>query len=91
MILKVRMKFRRLGSNLYITIFFFKKLACFQSYGEHCKYPCSLQCYNNICDKFNRQCLKMDFMANCVLQVILFSVLHILINYFALMLCVKIP
>lgn len=51
------MKFRRLGSNLYITIVFVKKLACFQSYGENCKYPCNLQCYNNICDTFNGQCL----------------------------------
>lgn len=38
-------------------IIFFINLACFQSYGENCRYPCSLQCYNNTCDRINGRCL----------------------------------
>lgn len=39
------------------TIIFFINLACVQSYGEDCRYPCSLQCYNNTCDRLNGRCL----------------------------------
>lgn len=87
------MKFRRLGSNLYIIIFFFKQLACFQSYGENCKYPCSLQCYNNICDTFNGQCLldcKDGFYGKLCPAGDTFLILHILVNYRALILFVNI-
>lgn len=72
---------------------FFKNLACFQSYGENCQYPCSLQCYNNICDKFNGQCLlgcKDGFYGELCTGGDNFSILHILINYRALILYVNI-
>lgn len=32
-------------------------LACVQSYGEYCRNPCSVQCYNDTCDKTNGRCL----------------------------------
>lgn len=31
--------------------------ACFQSYGENCRYSCSKHCYNKNCDRFNGSCL----------------------------------
>lgn len=37
-------------------MFFFIK-ACFQSYGENCRYSCSEHCYNTNCDRFNGSCL----------------------------------
>lgn len=39
------------------TLIFLKKLACVQSYGEHCQHPCSFHCYNKTCDIFNGRCL----------------------------------
>lgn len=48
-------------------MFFFIK-ACFQSYGENCRYSCSEHCYNKNCDRFNGSCLVgcilTDFMAS---------------------------
>lgn len=40
-----------------LMIIFFMNLACVQSYGEYCRNPCSMQCYNNTCDKINGRCL----------------------------------
>lgn len=34
---------------------FFK--ACLNSYGENCRYSCSLHCTNQTCDRFNGSCL----------------------------------
>lgn len=30
---------------------------CMLSYGENCQYPCSFNCINQTCDKFNGSCL----------------------------------
>lgn len=48
-----------MDSNLYMTVNdnFLYNLACVQSYGEYCRNPCSLQCYNDTCDKINGRCL----------------------------------
>lgn len=57
------MCFRQAISKISITclkqfsIIFFIYLACVQSYGEDCRYPCSLQCFNNTCDRLNGRCL----------------------------------
>lgn len=40
-----------------VNDYFFINLECVQSYGEYCRHPCSLQCYNNTCDKVNGRCL----------------------------------
>uniref|UniRef100_K1R1W2 Multiple epidermal growth factor-like domains 10 n=1 Tax=Magallana gigas TaxID=29159 RepID=K1R1W2_MAGGI len=32
-------------------------IECIQSYGENCQYPCSGQCINQTCDRFNGNCL----------------------------------
>lgn len=47
---------------IWIIIDIFKTLfcisiACIQSYGENCRYPCSPHCYNHTCDRFNGRCL----------------------------------
>lgn len=34
---------------------FFK--SCLYSYGENCRYPCSLHCTNQTCDRLNGSCL----------------------------------
>lgn len=39
------------------NVVFFINLACAQSYGDNCRQPCSLQCYNNTCDRFTGRCL----------------------------------
>lgn len=40
---------------------------CIQSYGENCQYPCSGQCINQTCDRFNGNCFcdaKYDSLQN---------------------------
>ena len=32
-------------------------LGCVDSYGEDCRYPCSEQCINGDCDRFNGSCV----------------------------------
>lgn len=32
-------------------------IACLNSYGENCRYPCSLHCTKKTCDRFNGSCL----------------------------------
>lgn len=36
---------------------FFINIACIQSYGENCQFPCSIHCYNQTCDRVNGRCL----------------------------------
>lgn len=47
-----------MSSELLFTYFYlFITLACVQSYGENCMYPCAPHCYNQTCDRFNGWCL----------------------------------
>lgn len=34
-----------------------KIVECVNSYGENCMYPCSENCINRICDRFNGSCM----------------------------------
>ena len=43
------------GRLLYRIMCIF--VGCVNSYGEHCRKPCSKHCVNGACDRFNGSCI----------------------------------
>lgn len=46
-------KIKQQNSSNYIRF----TVACFKSFGENCRHPCSLHCFNNTCNTHNGRCL----------------------------------
>lgn len=60
----LRFDFLKLKIQIYLYIFCFTSKqwfsivkACLNSYGENCRYSCSLHCTNQTSDRFNGSCL----------------------------------